>query len=79
MILSWKVPSNLPEAPVVQKVNNAIHWINLYPRNNATGNVAEWLEAPSSSPTLTVTFASSLLRFGFFNTEDSQQIFKTLL
>jgi len=22
-------------APVVQKVDNAIHWINLYPANNA--------------------------------------------
>ena len=25
------------QAPVVQKVDSAIHWINLYPLNNAIG------------------------------------------
>ena len=26
-----------PKAPVVQKVDSAIHWINYYPVDNATG------------------------------------------
>ena len=28
---------NLLHGPVVQKVDNAIHWINLYPMDNAIG------------------------------------------
>ena len=28
---------SLHQAPVVQKVDNAIHWINLYPLKNAIG------------------------------------------
>ena len=34
----WRwFPDGLPQAPVVQKVDSAIHWINFYPADSAIG------------------------------------------